>query len=88
MTAPKRRWFRFAFSLRTLFVVVTFCALGSGIAVPVVRYFEWRQAHRYDELIRLITETVTPTTGILIDANQPASIECLAEQGDAPPATH
>jgi len=30
MTAPRRRWFRFAFSLRTLFVVVTVfgCWLG------------------------------------------------------------
>jgi hypothetical protein len=25
MTAPRRRWFRFAFSLRTLFVAVTIC---------------------------------------------------------------
>jgi hypothetical protein len=28
--APKRRWFRFAFSLRTLFVVVTLSSVPMG----------------------------------------------------------
>jgi len=30
MTAPRRRWLQFAFSLRTLFVVVTVCACWLG----------------------------------------------------------
>lgn len=57
MTAPKRRWF--SFSLRTLFVMVT----AFAVALPVIhRYLEWREAHKYDALIKLITTTVKPVT--------------------------
>jgi hypothetical protein len=34
---PKRRWFRFSFSLRTLFVVVTVLACWMGWAVHLAR---------------------------------------------------
>jgi hypothetical protein len=37
MTAPRRRWFRFAFSLRTLFVVVTVLACWLGWERQIVR---------------------------------------------------
>ena len=37
MTAPNRRWFRFAFSLRTLFVVVTVLCLWLGWNVQQVQ---------------------------------------------------
>ena len=34
---PRRRWFRFAFSLRTLFAAVTFCGVWLGWNLHVVR---------------------------------------------------
>jgi hypothetical protein len=37
MTAPRRRWFRFAFSLRTLLVVVTLFGCWLGWELHVVR---------------------------------------------------
>jgi len=57
--APKRRWFRF--SLRTLFVVLTVCALCSPAIVK--QYKDWKQRCDVKELIELITTTVTMTSG-------------------------
>ena len=37
MTTPRRRWFRFAFSLRTLFIVVTVVAFALGWQLSIVR---------------------------------------------------
>jgi hypothetical protein len=48
--APKRRWFRF--SLRTLFVVVTFWATGLPFIAPLVsRIKEWWNQPRFAILI-------------------------------------
>jgi hypothetical protein len=48
MTAPKRRWFRFAFSLRTLFVAVTVfgCWLGYSL-----NWINQRHAFIADEVL-------------------------------------
>jgi hypothetical protein len=42
MTAPRRRWFRFAFSLRSLFVVVTLCCCWLAYQLNWIR-----QRHAY-----------------------------------------
>jgi hypothetical protein len=50
--APKRRWFRF--SLRTLFAVVTFWAIGLPFIAPLVsRIKEWWNQTRFAILIFL-----------------------------------
>ena len=36
-TRPRRRWFRFAFSLRTLFVVVTIVGVWLGWELKIIR---------------------------------------------------
>jgi hypothetical protein len=41
--APKRRWFRFAFSLRTRFVLVTCCAVSIPLAQEA---WQWHLAQR------------------------------------------
>ena len=46
MTAPRRRWFRFAFSLRMLFVVMTMFGCWLGWQLAIVR-------HRVAEIQRM-----------------------------------
>jgi hypothetical protein len=49
--APKRGWFRFAFSLRTLFVVVTACAVASpGVRPIIAMYKEWQRNRAWAEV--------------------------------------
>ena len=38
MSIPKRRWFRFAFSLRTLFIVVTLFGCWLGYQINSLRW--------------------------------------------------
>jgi hypothetical protein len=61
----KRRWFQF--SLRTLLVVVTIIAVQCAVCLPLLR--EWQQRRQrdaeLDELVKLITSNVAPSTGWL-----------------------
>jgi hypothetical protein len=47
-STPKRRWFRIAFSLRTLFVVVTFFGVWLGLASIFFR--SYTQTSRWEPI--------------------------------------
>jgi hypothetical protein len=60
-TTPKRRWL--AFSLRTLFVVMTIAAVLCFAAPLAVRKYEaWKRDRELRKLIRLIETTIVSST--------------------------
>jgi hypothetical protein len=64
------------YSLRTLFMLVTMCALGSAIVPPLAkRYHEWKRQRDFDHLIHLIVTTVKFTSGPWDDYEEPLPSE-------------
>jgi Tfp pilus assembly protein FimT len=61
----KRRWFQY--SLRSLLIVVAIAAVQCAVCLPLLREWQQRRQQQADseELIKLITDTVVPSTGLL-----------------------
>ena len=71
---PKRRWFRF--SLRTLFVVVTVCALPLGWSVYQLNWIRQRHQFRSEQVKK---GNVSGTLTMIVDA--PLSLRVFGENG-------
>ncbi len=66
MTAPRRRWFRFAFSLRTLFVVVTMFGCWLGYSLNWIRERHAAFHDRRLDIVRLSPPAFSPAAPQLL----------------------